>query len=57
MSQFNLKNNIHRKKLYLNKENFLLNAGSKIIDDKLQFIKKKLDACLFLDIPIVRILF
>ncbi len=52
MSQFNLKNNIHRKKLYLNKENFLLNAGSKIIDDKLQFIKKKLDACLFLDIPI-----
>ncbi len=49
MSEFNLKKRSVRRKAYFDKNNLLTKNGSKLINDKLKFILKKIEHCLILD--------
>ena len=49
MNEFNLKNKKYRTKIYHKKDNFLSQAGSDLIKNKLQFVNKKFEKSLFLD--------
>ena len=49
MNEFNLKKRTIRREAYFDKYNFLTKNGSELIANKLKFIAKNLNSCLFLN--------